>query len=445
MAGAASSGDRRPAYPAPRIQTIGELTRLVRDSLRDHPRLRDVWVEGEVGQATVSSAGHAYFTLKDDRAQLRCMIFRDDRLAIPFEPRTGLRLVAHGRIDVFEPQGHYQLYVDTIQPAGFGDLALRFEALKARLAAEGLFGAARKKPLPPWPATIGLATSITGAVLQDMRKVLSRRWPLARVVLAACSVQGPGAAPGIVAALRRLGRWRDPGTGAGVDVVILARGGGSLEDLWAFNEETVVRAVSAHPCPIVVGVGHETDVTLAEFAADVRAATPSVAAELVVPSRDEQTARLRVARGRLDAAAARALLGSRRALEAERRALESLRPTAVLAAERERIGLLLDRATRGVTARLEADRARVMRSGDRLPLLLRARLARSRTELGTQGARITALSPFATLERGYAIVRDAEGRIVREAGAVSPASPLRIRLHRGELDARVEGVRDSPR
>ena len=158
---------------------------------------------------SVSSAGHCYFTLKDERAQVRCMIFRDDRLAIPFEPRTGLRLVAHGRLDVFEPQGVYQLYVDTLQPAGFGDLALRFEALKAQLAEEGLFDRGRKRPLPPWPQTIGVGTSLSGAVLHDIRKVLARRWPLVRVVVSACQVQGPGAPESIVAALRRLGRWTD--------------------------------------------------------------------------------------------------------------------------------------------------------------------------------------------------------------------------------------------
>ena len=263
---------------------MGELTRHIKDALRESPRLRDLWVEGEVGQVSVSSAGHCYFTLKDERAQVRCMIFRDDRMAIPFQPRTGVRLVAHGRVDVFEAQGVYQLYVDTLQPAGFGDLALRFEALKAQLTKEGLFDGSRKRPLPQWPRTIGICTSLSGAVLHDMRKVLARRWPSVRVLVSACQVQGPGAPESIVDALRRMARWTDATSGRAVDVVILARGGGSMEDLWAFNEEIVVRAVAAFPVPIVVGVGHETDVTLAEFAADVRAATPSVAAELCVPS-----------------------------------------------------------------------------------------------------------------------------------------------------------------
>lgn len=441
---ASSSREPRPEQrPGPRILAVGDVTRAIRDALRDAPRLRDLWVEGEVGQTSISSAGHCYFTLKDERAQLRCMIFRDDRLGIPFEPRTGLRLVAHGRLDVFEPQGVYQLYVDSIQPAGFGDLAIQFEALKARLTAEGLFDAARKRPLPPAPRVIGIATSLSGAVLQDMRKVLARRWPMVRVLVSACQVQGPGAAESIVAALRRLGRWTDPETGRATDVVILARGGGSMEDLWAFNEEPVVRAVAAHPCPIVVGVGHETDVTLAEFAADVRAATPSVAAELVVPSAEDAGARLRAFHGRLSAAVRRDLAAPRAELETERRALEAFRPAAYLAAERERVGLLLDRATRAARAHVELERGHLRRLDDRLPLLLGGRLARARTDLDRSAASLLALGPGATLERGYAIVRDAQGAVIRDAHHLVPGDALDVQVAHGALGVRVETVRDS--
>jgi exodeoxyribonuclease VII large subunit len=432
------------ARPTPRIQPVGEITRRIREAVRGSPELRDVWVEGEVGQVTVSSAGHCYFVLKDARAQLRCMVFRDDRLAIPFSPQTGLRLVAHGRIDVFEPQGHYQLYVDSLQPAGFGDLALRFEALKASLSKEGLFDPARKRPLPRWPHTVGFVTSLSGAVLHDMRRVLSRRWPLAHVVVSACQVQGEAAPASIVAALRRLARWRDPATGDAVDVAILARGGGSLEDLWAFNDETVVRAVGAFPYPIIVGVGHETDVTLAEFAADVRAPTPSVAAELCVPSLADELLGVRALQQSLARAFGRTLAAHRSALETERRALEGFRPQAYLAAERERTGLLLDRATRAITARLSSQTARVSHARERLPLLMGGRLARARTDLGTQHASLAALSPFATLERGYAIVRDSDGRIVRDAGSQRVGSPIDVRLARGELHARVDRVRKVP-
>jgi exodeoxyribonuclease VII large subunit len=426
-----------------RIVTVTDLTRLVRSTLTNAPGLRDVWVEGEVGQVTISSAGHCYFTLKDQRSSLSCMVFRDDRMAIPFEPRTGLRLVAHGRLDVFEAKGTYQLYVDSLQPSGFGDLAIRFEELKAKLSAEGLFDPSRRRPLPPQPEIIGIATSLSGAVLHDIRKVLARRWPLARVVVAACQVQGEGAPQSIVSALRRLARWTDSKTGRGTDVVILARGGGSMEDLWAFNEEAVVRAVAAHPCPIVVGVGHETDVTLAEFAADVRAATPSVAAELVVPARTDRASQLRALRVTLDGRMAADLGQARRTLDAERRALDAFRPASYLAGERERIGLLLDRATRAVQARIETDNGRLTRMGDRMPLLLQGRLARARTDLGRATSTLDALSPFATLERGYAIVRSADGSIVRAAADTAPGQTLDVRLNEGSLDVRVERVRDS--
>jgi exodeoxyribonuclease VII large subunit len=433
----------RPERVMPRILGVGELTAHIKTTLRASPQLRDVWVEGEVGQVTVSSAGHCYLTLKDERAQIRAMIFRDDRMAIPFQPRTGIRLVAHGRLDVFDAQGVYQLYVDTLQPAGFGDLALRFEALKAQLTQEGLFEASRKRRLPSWPRVIGVCTSLSGAVLHDIRKVLARRWPAVRVVVSACQVQGAGAPESIVAALRRAGRWTDPQTGRAMDLVILARGGGSLEDLWAFNEEAVVRAVAAMPVPVIVGVGHETDVTLAEFAADVRAATPSVAAELAVPDRAEQAQTLRALSSRLGTDATRILAGARAVLDGERRALEASRPAAVLAAERERAGLLLDRATRAMGAQLAADRTRLQRLSDRLPTTVTARLAHDRAALGAASATLGALGPWATLERGYAVVRDGRGAIVRDASTLAAADPIEVRLARGTVDARVEAVRDS--
>jgi exodeoxyribonuclease VII large subunit len=438
----------QPGTPAaervlPRILGVGELTSHIKTTLRAAPLLRDVWVEGEVGQVTVSSAGHCYFTLKDERAQLRAMIFRDDRMAIPFQPRTGIRLVAHGRVDVFDAQGVYQLYVDTLQPAGFGDLALRFEALKAQLAQEGLFEATRKRPLPAWPRVVGVCTSLSGAVLHDIRKVLARRWPSVRVIVSACQVQGAGAPESIVAALRRAGRWTDPRTGRALDLIILARGGGSLEDMWAFNEEAVVRAVAAAPVPVIVGVGHETDVTLAEFAADVRAATPSVAAELAVPDAAEQVQVLRTLGARLATDAARILTAARTALDGERRALDASRPAAVLAGERERVGLLLDRATRAMDRQLVADQGRLQHLADRLPRPLVTRLVRDHAAIDGAAATLAALGPWATLERGYAIVRDGTGAIVREATALAPADPIEVTLARGSVDARVEAVRDS--
>jgi exodeoxyribonuclease VII large subunit len=427
-----------------RILQVSEVTRAVRDAVRAEDGLRDVWVEGEVGRVTVSSAGHAYFTLKDERSQLACVFFRDDRLSSLFEPRTGLRIVVHGRIDVFELQGVYQLYVAALQPAGFGDLALRFEALKARLAAEGLFDTARKRPLPIRPAVIGVATSATGAVWHDICHVVARRWPLARLLLSPCQVQGEGAAASVVEALERLARWDAQCRAEGrpedaPDVVILARGGGSLEDLWSFNDERVVRAVGAHPVPVVSGVGHEVDVTLADFAADVRAPTPSAAAELVVPDRAEMVAVLRELARRAGVCTARVLAGGRAEVAAEGRGLERLRPSAQLAQARERAGYLLDRATRALRGEIGRRADAEQRLAARLGPVLAVQLAARRAGLERSSAALAALGPQATLDRGYAIVRRrSDGAIVRGSDQAPAGERLALRVARGEIAARVE-------
>jgi exodeoxyribonuclease VII large subunit len=448
----AAPPDPAPAAPpALQILAVSDVTRSIRDAVRSVPDLRDLWVEGEVGRVTVSSAGHCYFTLKDDRSQLACVFFRDDRLASPFEPRTGLRVVAHGRIDIFEGQGVYQLYVSGIQPSGFGELALEFEALKARLAAEGLFATSRKRPLPVRPGVIAVATSPTGAVWHDICHVVARRWPLARLVLSPCQVQGEGAAQSVVAALERVARWRDRLVAQGREaeaptVTILARGGGSLEDLWSFNDERVVRAVVGHPVPVVCGVGHEVDVTLADFAADVRAPTPSAAAELVVPERVEVGAALAelARRARFRGMAALGAAGAE--LSSEARALERLRPEAQLAQARERAGWLLDRATRHMHEEL-----RHLRSGHgslaaRLTPAVQARLAADAGALQRAAAALSALGPQATLERGYAIVRrGGDGLVVRDPAEAPDGELLSVRVARGELTARVEAAQqDGP-
>jgi exodeoxyribonuclease VII large subunit len=460
---------RAPAPPGTfgvRVRTVSEVARTVKDAVRTDERLRDLWIEGEVSRVTISSAGHAYFALKDERAALQCVWFRDDRLRSAFQPQTGLRVVVHGRMDVYEANGALQLYVDALQPSGFGDLAIRFEELKARLTAEGLFDAARKRPLPVRPPTVAVITSPTGAVWRDVCHVLARRWPLVRVVLVACQVQGEGAPQSIVGAFRRLERFiaetavRDPS--AAPAVTILARGGGSLEDLWSFNDERVVRAVVAHTVPVVCGVGHEVDVTLADFAADVRAPTPSAAAELVVPDIAEVRLATAGARRRLDGAVERTVATARRELVVERRALDRLDPAVQLVAARERAGLLLDRATRAVEtgltaarlslersaarlapivpARVDRERERVDRLGTRLPVLAATALARSRADLETAAAALGVLGPQATLDRGYAIVRRADdGAIVRDPAQAAAGTPLRVRVAQGEIGAQSTG------
>jgi len=433
-----------PATFGLRILHVSEVTRAVRTAIRQDPRLVDLWVEGEIGRVTVSSAGHAYFALKDERNQLQCVWFRDDRARSAFSAQAGLRVVVHGRVDLYEPTGAMQLYVDSIQPAGLGDLALRFEALKARLAAEGLFETARKRPLPSRPRTIAVITSPSGAVWKDISHVLARRWPLVQVVLVAAQVQGEGAPASIVTAFRRVARYAETLRAEGRSddapvLTILARGGGSLEDLWAFNDERVVRAVVAHPLPVVCGVGHEVDVTLADFAADVRAPTPSAAAEIVVPDRLEMAAALRRAADRLAAATERRLATAARDLVVERRALERVSPAARLAAAREQVGLLFDRGSRAVEARLARERLRLTAAAADLPRLTTARVASARASLDASSAALMVLGPSATLERGYAIVRRADdGSIVRDPADVAAGSRLRIRVARGDLDATVE-------
>ncbi|MEI7744118.1 MAG: exodeoxyribonuclease VII large subunit [Chloroflexota bacterium] len=440
--------------PAPRgtvglrVRTVSEVSRAIRDRVRSDDGLRDVWVEGEVGRVTVSSAGHAYFSLKDARAAIQCVWFRDDRVRSAFQPQAGLAVVAHGRIDLFEPQGALQLYVEALQPAGVGNLAVRFEELKARLAAEGLFDRARKRPLPGRPGTVAIITSPTGAVWHDVSTVLARRWPIARLLLVPCKVQGEGSAASIVTAFRHLERHLAEETAAGraaeaPAVTILARGGGSMEDLWSFNDERVVRAVVGHPLPVVCGVGHEVDVTLADFAADVRAATPSAAAELVVPDRLEAVGLIRAAGRRADGVAVRRLAMSGRDLDGERRALAMLEPRAQLAASRERAGLLLDRAARAVEARLVRDVRRLEQTALRPARVVEGRLRTGASRLAAARASLAVLGPGATLGRGYAIVRTGTtGAVVRDAAAAPAGTVLRIDLAAGSLGAVSTGPGD---
>ncbi|MBF8289253.1 MAG: Exodeoxyribonuclease 7 large subunit [Chloroflexi bacterium] len=439
------AGERRPEATGGRfgvrILAVSEAAKVLASLIRADERLHDLWVEGEVGRVTISTAGHAYFALKDEKAQLPCVWFRDDRVRSAFQPQTGLRVVVHGRMDLYEPQGALQLYVESLQPSGVGDLAIRFEGLKARLAAEGLFDAARKRPLPDRPAAIAVITSPTGAVWKDVCTVLARRWPLTRVVLVACRVQGEGSAQSIVGAFRNLERHvddlRHEGRSAEAPAVtILARGGGSMEDLWSFNDERVVRAIVAHPLPVITGVGHEADVTLADFVADVRAATPSAAAELTVPDRHEFAASLARGAERMHAAAARTVALAGREVGAERRLLERVHPAARLAASRERAGELLDRATRAARDRVVDGRRQDERLAERLPALVARRTALAAAQLATAGAALGALGPGATLERGYAIVRrTGDGAVVRDPADARAGTDLTVRVARGEFPA----------
>jgi exodeoxyribonuclease VII large subunit len=400
----------RPAVQAvPRILRVSDLNRRVRQLLDSDPSLADVWVEGEVSQPSFPPSGHCFFTLKDAQSQIRAVLFREELSGANVRPEHGMQVIVHGRLRAYEPQGVYQLYVMTLTPAGAGDLHQRYEQLRARLAAEGLFDDARKRPLPRWPRRIGVVTSPVGVVWRDITNVLRRRYPVGELVLAPTNVQGAGAAAGIARALKRI--YGQPG----IDLVILARGGGSLEDLWSFNEEQVVRAIVAAPVPVIVGVGHESDVTLADFAADVRAPTPSAAAEQATPDMTQIPTILARLRDRASAAMLASVAGRRRFLAEEDRALARLAPD--VAAARQRAAELVDRGHRALSVRA----------------------AGSRTSLAALGDALRALSPAATLERGYAVARLADGTVVRDPAQAARGAELSVTVARGTLATRVEG------
>jgi exodeoxyribonuclease VII large subunit len=397
--------------PAPRILRVSDLNRRVRSLLDADATLADVWVEGEVSQPSFPASGHCFFTLKDANSQIKAALFREELARVMVRPEHGMNVIVHGRVRAYEPQGTYQLYVIGLTPAGAGDLHARYEELRRKLAADGLFDESRRRTVPRWPRRIGVVTSPVGAVWRDITNVLRRRYPLVELVLSPSVVQGDTAAPAIVRALQRLYATD------GLDTIILARGGGSLEDLWSFNEERVVRAVAASPVPIIVGVGHESDTTLADFAADLRAPTPSAAAELATPDGTQLPAILTRFRDRAGAALLARAEDRRRFLDAEQRALVRLAPD--IGAARQRTADLVDRGARALGDRVERRRLALAASLDGL----------------------RALSPTATLERGYAVARTADGRIVRDASVVGAGDPLQVIVARGTVETRVERTR----
>jgi exodeoxyribonuclease VII large subunit len=447
----------RQKTPVRRVLTVSALTAELRDTLET--TFVEVWVEGELSNAKVWTTGHMYFTLKDRSAQIKGVMFRSALRNLRFKPEDGLRVVVRGKISVYEPKGEYQIVGEHMEPHGYGPLQVAFEQLKKKLSAEGLFDQSRKRPLPALPRRIGIVTSIDGAALRDMVRVLRRRYPNAHLIIAPSRVQGEDAAGEIVRALRQVTRID------GVDVVIVGRGGGSHEDLWAFNEERVARAIIASPVPVISAVGHETDFTIADFVADLRAPTPSAAAELVVRRKDEFYAHIDRLSGRLEASM-RGRLGR---LEARIHALLA-RPG--YAGVRGRLALRgrhhaeltsglghairstllsrrrpLDRLERGLRAcdprhRLADVRTRLItRDGD-LARALARRLHATETRFRALAGRLDGLSPLAVLGRGYAVCwDDARSAILRDAARVRLGDHVRVTLERGELRCAVTASR----
>jgi len=397
---------------APHIYSVSAITAHIKARLETDLMLRDLWLEGEISNWRQAPSGHVYFTLKDPDASIRCVMWRSSLPRLSYLPAgDGEAVLAHGHISVYEPSGQYQFYVDELEPVGLGALQAQFDKLKARLAQEGLFDEERKRPLPRFPQRIGVVTSPVGAALRDVLNVLRRRYPLAEVILSPTPVQGKDAPPQIVNALGALSTIED------LDVIILARGGGSLEDLWAFNDERVARAVAASPIPVVCGVGHETDFTIADFVADLRAPTPSAAAELVAPNRDDLARRLRSLKDQLTAGLGEAITRRRQVLAIETRALAQLSPRTWIDQRRQRVDDL-SHAAQTIAAH---------------------RLSLSRERLNGLSSRLSALNPEATLARGYAIVRRKEDDlVVSRVEQVLPGDRLSVRVSDGEFESVVQ-------
>lgn len=393
----------------PTILRVSELTTHLRRVVESDDLMSDVWVQGEISNASRYASGHFYFSLKDENASMRCVMWKRAAERLARFPQEGEAVNAHGHVSVYDARGEVQLYVDTMELLGAGALWQEFEKLKTKLANEGLFDQERKRPLPKFPKRIGIVTSRSGAVIQDMRHMLERRYPLPQVFLANTAVQGADAPLQICAALKLVQQIPN------LDVVILARGGGSIEDLWAFNDERVARAIVASRVPIVSGVGHETDFTIADFCADLRAPTPTAAAQFCTPDQNELRADLILYEKRLQRAMHEQIVETRRSLIHSANALQRASPRAQIENRRQR----LDDATRGATRQIER------------------RLEIQRAELASAARQLNTLNPLATLERGYAIVRK-EKTVVTDAAQVSTNDVVNVRVRDGEFSARVE-------
>lgn len=398
-------------FPAASRWTVTQVNIYIREMLETDYTLQDLWLQGEISNWKRAASGHVYFTLKDSNASIRCVIWRSQAARLVYIPQEeGEAVLAHGRVSVYEAGGNYQFYVDDLEPAGRGELYARFERIKARLAAEGLFEPELKRPLPLFPRCIGLVTSPTGAALRDILNVLRRRYPLARVILSPTQVQGETAPGQIIAALQAVARQP-------VDVIFLARGGGSLEDLWAFNDESLARAIAACPVPVVTGVGHEVDFTIADFVADVRAPTPSAAAEIATPDADELRRALLSQQRMLTDIFQQLIAEKRGELRDRQWSLERLSPQGRVDNFRQRLDTLLDRAGQQ----------------------LRHRLALQRERVNNLAAQLETLNPQATLGRGYAIVQK-ERAVVTSKSQVKPGDEITIRVSDGEFGAAVKAT-----
>ena len=439
--------------PERKVWTVSQLTTRIRELLAQN--FTDIWVDGEISNCREAQSGHLYFTLKDAAAQIRCVCFRNQLRLLKFRPEDGLHVTVRGSLSVYDARGEYQIYVEHVEPVGLGALQLAFEQLKKRLEANGLFDPARKKPLPMLPRRIGLVTSPGGAAVRDVVRILRRRFPNVHLTVYPVRVQGEGAAAEIVDALRYFNRKQL------ADVLILARGGGSLEDLWAFNEEIVARAISASTIPIITGIGHETDFTIADFVADVRASTPSAAAELVVQSRREFDRHIATLREDLASRVRMRLLEWKHRVQELAADRSFRRPLDLLRQSRQRADEFTSRLAMGLQARLDASRRRFTAAQLRIASFdfrakigaLGLRLEKRSADLGRRAERFLRVkrerferlrlqleerNPLRVLERGYAVAYDASGAVLRSADQVALGDTVAVQLARGRLTTEVK-------
>ena len=399
----------QPSLFPPSAWTVTEVNRYVRDLLESDHNLGDLWVQGEISNVSRPRSGHLYFTIKDEHATLRCVMWRNAAQRLTYLPKDGDAVEVHGSVSVYEAGGQYQLYADTIKPLGEGVLFQEFARLKAKLEAEGLFDEERKQSIPRWPKRIGIVTSPTGAALRDMLNTLRRRFPLVEVIIAPTSVQGRDAPAGIRAGLRDLNRVAAP------DVILLARGGGSIEDLWAFNDEGVARAIVDSSIPVITGVGHETDFTIADFVADLRAPTPTAAAELATPNRADLLIELGETSQRLAQIVHTEIGELRWRLNDLFGGLKRLSPKARIQGDRQRLDELSYRLLNSLSHYYEMQRAHINAAEQRL----------------------NDLNPQTVLSRGYAIISEVDGRNVRSVAQVKTGDLLNVRVSDGEFDVEV--------
>jgi len=444
--------------------SVSELTGMIRGELER--RFASVWVEGEISNFRAHGSGHWYFTLKDEFAQLRCACYRSSNQRIRFRPEDGLQMRARGRLSVYEQKGEYQMIVEALEPVGAGALQLAFEQTKARLQAEGLFAATIKRAIPLLPRRVGVITSPSGAAIRDILNVISRRTRTVHVLFAAARVQGDGAAQEIVRAIKFLNDFHArAGVDGGIDVIIVGRGGGSIEDLWAFNEEVVARAIRASAIPVISAVGHETDFTIADFVADMRAPTPSAAAEIVAAHEAQLCSLLATLTTSLARSMQYRIAGSRTQVQelALSPAFDAVaarlhEAMAATGAAEHRLQTAITRSVQRAQRRLGAAthslspaqlRSAVLTARTRLESLNKARdagvatrLETAKQQLGMAAAALDAMSPLRVLERGYAIAHDAQGHVLRDASATAVGEALRLRLWKGVVNCRVEGTED---